>query len=293
MSVSPPRPKMPPLNSLRAFEAAARLNSISAAANELHVTPAAVAQQVKILEVWVGDKLFRRNAKGVELTPLGAGVLIDFSQAFDDLAGAVQKLRISANPTEVRIAALPSIAQLWVSPRLPAIRSAMPEVSISVAALEEHPNLRREPYDLSIFYEDYPDKSNGTLVEQDMIIPVCSPSIAARIQDVIDLRQEIFLYDSTWKDDWKNWLSVASPNQNLNKSGPEFSLYSLALEECKNGAGVLMGHEALVRPQLEAGTLIAPIPIKVELPRFITFKTRSQISDDLIFDKVIQMLKSN
>ncbi len=98
MSVSPPRPKMPQLNSLRAFEAAARLNSISSAADELCVTPAAVAQQVKSLEAWAGDKLFKRHAKGVELTPLGARVLTDFSDAFDALALVVQKLRLNANP---------------------------------------------------------------------------------------------------------------------------------------------------------------------------------------------------
>lgn len=292
MSVSPPRPKMPQLNSLRAFEAAARLNSISAAANELHVTPAAVAQQIKALEAWAGEQLFKRNAKGVDLTPLGAGVLDDLSQAFDTLAGAVQNLRVNANPHEVKIAALPSIAQLWVSPRLPAVRRDMPDVSISVTALEEPPNLKREPYDVSIFYSKQPNKNNEAIIDQDVITPVCSPSIAARIREVADIKQEIFLHDSTWYEDWNTWLSVASPDRNLNKSGPEFSLYSLALEECKNGGGILIGHESLVKPHIESGQLVAPIPISVKLPRFMTFKTRVPIADDLIFGNVIEMLKS-
>lgn len=283
---------MPHLNSLRAFEAAARHNSISAGANELHVTPAAVAQQIKALEGWTGKQLFKRNAKGVELTSLGAGVLDEFGQAFDALAGAVQKLRISANPKDVRIAALPSIAQLWVSPRLPEIRRAMPEVSISVTAMETPPNLKRDLFDLSIFYEEHPVKINAMMIEKDSITPVCSPSVAAGIRDVSDLKREVFLHDSIWKDDWSIWLSVASPDQNLNKAGPEFSLYSLALEECKNGAGVLMGHEALVRPYLEAGTLVAPFSIKVDLPQFMTFKSRPQNSNDEAFNQVMQMLKS-
>lgn len=290
MPVSPPRPKMPQLNSLRAFEAAARHNSIAVAAKELHVTPAAVAQQIKALELWAGEPLFKRNAKGVELTPLGAGVLDDFSQAFDALAGAAQKLRVNANPKEVRIAALPSIAQLWVSPRLPAIRKKMPDVSISVTALEEAPNLKREPYDVSIFYNDQVDKHSEVIICQDVIVPVCSRSVAKRVRQVADLKQETFLHDSSWGDDWAKWLSVASPDRNLNKSGPQFSLYSLALEECKNGAGILIGHEALVRPQIEAGQLVTPIPIKVKLPRYMTFKTRAQNSSDVIFGKVIEML---
>ena len=292
MPVSPPRPKMPQLNSLRAFEAAARHNSIALAATELHVTPAAVAQQIKALEAWAGDQLFKRNAKGVELTPLGAGVLDDFSQAFDALAGAVQKLRMRANPKEVRIAALPSIAQLWVSPRLPSIRREMPDVSISVTALEEAPNLKREPYDVAIFYNEKPDQGNEEIICQDVIFPVCSPSIAKRILSVGDLKEETFLHDSTWNDDWGKWLSVASPDRNLNKSGPEFSLYALALEECKNGAGILMGHEALVGPHIEAGQLITPIPISVKLSQFMTFKTRVENPDDVIFGRVIEMLKS-
>ena len=292
MSVSPPRPSMPHLNALRAFEAAARHNSISLAANELHVTPAAVAQQIKTLEAWVGDELFKRHAKGVELTPLGAGVLNDFSDAFDALAGAVQKLKVNANPKEVRIAALPSIAQLWVSPRLPAIRSAMPDVSISVTALEEPPNLKREPYDLAIFYDDQPDQKNEQIICQDVLIPICAPAIAQRIQNVDDLKGEIFLHDSTWNGDWSKWLSVASPDRNLNKSGPTFSLYSLALEECKNGAGVLMGHEALVQPLIDKGEVEAPIPIRLELSRYMFFETRTKNAEQSVLGTVMEMLKA-
>jgi LysR family glycine cleavage system transcriptional activator len=281
---------MPQLNSLRAFEAAARLNSISSAADELCVTPAAVAQQVKSLEAWAGDKLFKRHAKGVELTPLGAGVLTEFSDAFDAMAFAVQKLRLNANPQEIRIAALPSIAQLWVSPRLPKIREAMPEVLISVTALEHSPNLDREPFDLAIFYKNMDEPHNSLVVSQDSIFPVCSPGIASRLRAVGDLKEETFLHDTTWKDDWSTWLSAASPDQNLNKSGPEYSLYSLALEECKNGAGVLIGHEVLVRPLIEAGILVPPFEIEVNLPECITFEVSKPAEGSAILQEVIGML---
>ena len=120
MTVSPPRPKGPPLNALRAFEAAARRGSFSAAADELCVTPGAVAQQVKSLEAWAGARLFLRHAQGVELTALGLDVLPGFVAAFDRLGEAAQALRSQAAPDTIGIAALPSIAQLWLSPRLPA-----------------------------------------------------------------------------------------------------------------------------------------------------------------------------
>lgn len=238
-------------------------------------------------------KLFKRNAQGVELTPLGAGVLSDFRAAFDTLGAAVQKLRTSAAPFEISIAALPSIAQLWLSPRLPEIRAAMPEVSISVSALEQRPNLVREPFDLAIFYEDQGKPTNAIVAGQDTIFPVCSPTVAARLNTIGDLANEVFLHDSTWKDDWRTWLSHTSPDANLNKSGPEFSLYSLALEECRNGAGILIGHENLVRPHIRAGNLVAPFEDKVALPRELTITSMKPLEENSVLGAVVTMLLAN
>lgn len=290
MPVSPPRPKMPHLNALRAFEAAARLRSIATAAEELCVTPAAVAQQVKSLEAWAGEKLFKRNPQGVELTPLGASVLGEFQTAFDALGTAVQTLRSQAAPREIRIAALPSIAQLWLSPRLPAIRKAMPQVSISVTAMELRPNLIREPFDLSIFFEEEPDVEANVIVCQDRIFPVCSPTIAAKLSTIINLSSEVFLHDSTWNQDWGIWLSATAEHQNLRKSGPEFSLYSLALEECKNGAGVLIGHEALVSPLVQSGDLVQPFDRAVVLPQHLTIATSKVLKQTSAARSVVDML---
>ena len=111
MSISPPRPKGPPLNALRSFEAAARHGSFTVAAAELCVTPGAVAQQVKSLEAWSSAKLFKRKAHGIELTALGSSLLPEFAQAFDGLGAAIQSLRSQAMPEQIRIAALPSVAQ--------------------------------------------------------------------------------------------------------------------------------------------------------------------------------------
>ena len=288
--VTPPRPATPHLNALRAFEAAARLNSISAAADELGVTPGAVAQQVKSLEAWAGKKLFKRNAQGVELSPLGASVLNEFTDAFDALGVAVQKLRMKAAPQEIRIAALPSIAQLWLSPRLPEIRRAMPEISVSVTALENPPNLVREPYDFAIFYSDGDDPANAVSISQDVIYPVCSPALARRLKSVADLESGIFLTDSTWKDDWKTWLTKAAPGQFLNHGGPEFSLYALAVEECKNGAGVLIGHEALVRNLIESGELVVPFDIRIDLPRNLTLAAARPSRPGSILDRIAAKL---
>ena len=132
----PSRPKGPPLNALRAFESAARLGGFAAAAGELCVTSAAVTQHIKSLEHWVGAPLFERRSQGVRLTPLGNSALREFSSAFDQLGMAVQTLRARAEPQLLRIAALPSIAQLWLSPRLPAVHRELPDLKLSITAMD-------------------------------------------------------------------------------------------------------------------------------------------------------------
>ncbi|USG61486.1 LysR substrate-binding domain-containing protein [Sneathiella marina] len=292
MAINPPRPKMPALNALRAFEAAARLGSFTYAAEELFVTPGAIAQHVKSLEAWTGEKLFKRLPQGLELTALGASVLADFIAAFDQLGLAVHNLRTNAAPREIRIAALPSVAQLWLSPRLPGLREAMPEIAISVTALENPPNLNREPFDLAIFYED-PDISPLSIVlSQDLIFPVCAPSIASRLKIPADLAEETLLHDMTWQNDWEIWLLQLPSMPHLKKSGPTFSLYALALEEAKNGAGILMGHEALVQSQLDSGTLVALFDMPHRLQRSLTIKTAKPIIVGSVLDETVAKLIS-
>jgi DNA-binding transcriptional LysR family regulator len=263
MAVAPPRPRPPPLNALRAFEAAARLGSFAAAADELGVTPGAVTAHVKALEADIGAPLFLREARAVRLTTLGVAVLPAFTQAFDAMGQAVQALRAGAAPKVVHIATLPAIAQLWLSPRLPALRAAAPEISISITAMEAPPNLKRTPYDLCLFYAE----RGGTLLAPDVIFPVCAPVLAARLHRPADLGSVPCLSDAVWSEDWALWLADAAPGVTVEPRGAVFSLYALAVEEAVNGAGVLMAHEALVARHLAGGTLVRPFAHSIALPR--------------------------
>ncbi|WP_149140349.1 LysR family transcriptional regulator [Gemmobacter caeruleus] len=258
MPVAPPRPKDLPLTALRAFEAAARLGGFAAAAAELGVTPGAITAHIRQLEDRLGAPLFERGARGVRLTPLGARSLPAFSAAFDALGQATQALRAEAAPRIVHIATLPALAQLWLSPRLPALRAQMAGVEISITALERPPNLKRAPHDLSLFYGEA-----GRIVAQDMLFPVCAPALAARLTRPEDLRALPCLIDSSWAGDWAVWAATALPGQAFQPRGPVFSLYALAVEEAVNGAGVLMARGALVAPQLARGALVAPLPQRV------------------------------
>ncbi|MCP4332605.1 MAG: LysR family transcriptional regulator [Gammaproteobacteria bacterium] len=291
--LTPPRFKAPPLNALRAFESAARLCGFKAAADELAVTPAAVAQHIKTLESWAGAALFERMSQGVRLTTLGNAVVEDFSDAFDQLGEAVIKLRAGSGSRQVRIAVLPSIAQLWLSHRLPGLREIETDTTISITALDRAPNLLREPYDLSIFFIEDGHSEYSVEVCSDIIFPVCAPAIAARLLRPEDLASELFLHDSRWSGDWQLWLSDVVPGLHIDSSGSTFSLYSLALQEAQNGAGILMGHEPLVRSSLADGSLIAPFKQVFELSRKLVVSTPYPLRKGTLLEKIVTQLSDD
>ena len=283
MHIRPIRPKGPHLNALRAFEAAARLGSFAAAADELSVTPGAVTQHIKFLENWSETKLFVRNAKGVELTPLAQELLPNFVRAFDHLGEAVHALRTKSTPHKIKVAALPSIAQLWLAPRLGRLREVAPELSVSVVAMETSPNTLREPFDMTIFYSNELVGLNDICVAKDKIFPVCSPNIASRLEQVSDLSRETLLYDGVWGNDWELWLSHQSGVNEFGRNSIMHSLFSVALEEARNDGGVLIAHEALVQQHLKTGDLVRPFEVVVELPTKMIAKVTPNFRRSPIF----------
>ena len=290
MPVAPSRPKGPPLNALRAFEAAARLGGFAAAAEELCVTAGAVAQHIKALEDWADAPLFQRRSQGVVLTPLGSEVASEFEDAFDRLGSAVQALRVRALPQDVRIATLPSIAQLWLSPRLPALRQALPGAILSVTVLERAPNLQREPFDLSLFFTVQPEGDAAVAICDEEIFPVCTPDLAETIARPADLKDVPCLSDVSWADDWDRWSDAIHPEDRFKPKGPSFSLYSLAIEECCRGAGILMGHAPLVDSLVEDGVLTAPFPERLRTGRTLTLTSSSSFARSSTYAPVVAVL---
>ncbi|MEQ8710257.1 MAG: LysR family transcriptional regulator [Rhodospirillales bacterium] len=264
MAIIPPRPKFPPLNALRAFEAAARLSGIAPAAEELCVTPAAVSQHIKTLEAWAGTSLFERRSQGVRLTAAGEALAPHFERAFDQLGLAVAKLRSHAPHPTFNIAALPGVAQLWLPDRLPVLRPALSPARLSVFAVETPPNLRRDIFDLSLFIRELPDDASHDdtviVLEEDLIFPVCTPALAANLRTADDLSGHTLLHDSIWSDDWACWAEQTGTLISDTADGLHYSLYSIAIEEAKSGAGILMAHQCLVGRELRSGSLVRPLP---------------------------------
>lgn len=257
MSVKPPRPPLPPLNALRAFEAAARLGSFSRAAEEIGVTQGAIAQQVRHLEAFLGLTLFRRLPQGVTLTEAAQEARPRLSAAFDALALTVQGLKASHAGRALTIAALPCIAQLWLSPRLPALQQAFPGLPISISAMEEPPAGRHDSFDLALFYLAEPP-AGAIAFKEDSLFPVCSPVLARNLQTPAALAGQILLHDAVWRGDWARWLRHAGVGGIDAGRGSSYSLYALALDATIGGAGILIGRKSLVAPYLADGRLVAP-----------------------------------
>ncbi|SFC88423.1 LysR family transcriptional regulator, glycine cleavage system transcriptional activator [Bosea sp. CRIB-10] len=257
MPVKPPRPALPPLNALRAFEAAARLGSFSKAAEEIGVTQGAIAQQIRHLEAFLGLTLFRRLPQGVALTEAAQEARPRLSAAFDALALIVQELKASHAGRALTIAALPCIAQLWLSPRLPALQQAFPGLAISINAMEEPPTGRHDSFDLALFYLAKPPAGSLAL-DEDSLFPICTPALAGKLRTPVDLAGQTLLHDAVWRGDWARWLRHAGIDGIDPGRGPSYSLYALALDAVLGGAGILIGRKSLVAPYLADGRLVAP-----------------------------------
>jgi LysR family transcriptional regulator, glycine cleavage system transcriptional activator len=259
MAVQAPSPRMPPFLALRAFEAAARHQSFARAAEELCVTPAAIAAQVKALEQWLCTPLFERHSQGLSLKPQAAAALPALAAAMDQLGQAVQTLRSEAGNAQLHIAALPALAQLWLAPLLPALRRELPGLQLSLSALEAPPNFNREAYDLGLFYAPRLAKGCQRIVlAEDALLPVCSPALLLKGGSAPELAAQTLLHDSVWTQDWARWLKAAGRSDVRPTAGPRFSLYSMALQATLAGQGVLMGRRHLVAAALADGRLIAP-----------------------------------
>ncbi len=287
MAVAPRRPKGPPLNALRAFEAAARLESFVSAAEELGVTAGAVSQHVKALEGWAGTTLFERGAHGVSLSSSGRKLAEEFTNAFDLLAAATQSLRTLAPNPEIHIAALPSIAQLWLPARLGKLREKRPDLNVSVTAMERPPSLSRELFDLSVFFSVPAETPDQIVLAEGEIFPVCSP----RIADGLDLETAQLLHDQTWQEDWSMWSEAIGVSVGDPQRGPRYSLYALAVEEAKSGAGVLMGHSCLVEQALQSGQLEKVSSESIGTGRVLALELPHRSRRHPAIDEVVSLLR--
>ncbi len=291
MWVDPPIRHSLHLNALRAFEAAARLGGFAQAANELRVTPGAIAAQIKTLELEYGAALFVRQAKGVGLTPVGDSVRLQFAEAFDAVEAAARTLRWLSAPRRVHIVTSPSLAELWLGPRLPRLTALLDPIDISVTAVDATPNLKRSPFDLCLFYTEHLEKGQRPVLVEE-VLPVCTPALAAGLHHPSDLANVRCIADVVWND-WSVWAAAAVPEESFTARGPGFSLYSIAVQQALLGAGVLIGRRSLVQQYLDSGALVAPfrgaVPLGLTIATWMLSEARTSRSVAAVADAIIRM----
>jgi LysR family glycine cleavage system transcriptional activator len=263
----PPRHRsLPPLNALRAFEAAARLGSFNDAAAELSVTHGAISRHVRLLEDWLGPPaLFLRLNRRVALTPTGAALLAETGPALDRLAAAGERHRTrggKAPPAVLRVNALATFSLRWLLPRLARFRERHPEIEVRLSTSNEPVDAIREPFDLII--RGGPDTFYGFACRYFLAerrLPVCSPALLARspIDEVADLQRHTLLHASTLPRVWPDWLAAAGAPGLEPASSLTLDHFYLTIQAALDGLGVAMGPTALVADDLTAGRLIAPL----------------------------------
>jgi LysR family transcriptional regulator, glycine cleavage system transcriptional activator len=253
---------MPPLNALRAFEAAARHMNFINAANELSVTPSAVSHQVKSLEDWAGLPLFRREGRGIVLTEAAQKFLPSISSAMDQIALAARKLR-AADPGLgwLTVAMMPSFAAKWLVPRLPAFRAAHPAIDIWIATFESQSGALAPEVDVAVRYGkgDWPGLVATKVLSED-IYPVCAPDLAVRLKSPDDLAAVTLLHDEL-REDWAMWLAAAGVSWIDSHRGPGFDDSGLLIQAAVEGLGVALGRSALVEDDLADGRLARPFAL--------------------------------
>lgn len=254
--------KLPPLNALRAFESAARLESFSAAAGELFVTHGAVSKQIKQLEEWLGVKLFERHGGRVRLTELGWRYLVQVQDGLDIIANATAQLLQPDRQRRLVINSTPTLAMHWLLPQLADFQRDHPDVELRLMTSDRDIGRLDAPFDLAIRRGpgDWPGYISQPFLDE-WEIPLCSPALLERlpIREPADLARHTLLHADTRPTAWQRWLTLAGVAELKPAAAQQFDHFYLALKAAMDGLGVTLGPLPMMQAEIRAGTLVAPL----------------------------------
>jgi LysR family transcriptional regulator, glycine cleavage system transcriptional activator len=256
------RPRLPPLNAVKAFEAAARLGSFSRAAEELNVTHGAISRQIRALEDWLDASLFQRTSRNAVPTRTGQNLLAEVGPALDRLANAALHAR-RGGPARglICISALPTFAMRWLIPRLPEFERAHPDLELRIVTASTPAEQFRMSADAVI---SGPARQHGWVGKRflgEARLPLLSPELVARcpLEAAPDLARHTWLHAATLPEAWPRWLAAAGIPDLKPTREQVFEHFYFAIQAAIDGLGVVMGPLALVGDELRAGRLLAPI----------------------------------
>jgi len=273
-------PRLPAMQALRAFEATARLRSLTRAAGELSVTHGAISHQLKALEAELGVRLIERSGRGIRLTDEGERFAARVRVAFDELGAAVREAADRANPRRLRVTTTPSFAARWLLPRLQRFGSAQPGIDLDVSATMQLVDLARENIDVAIRYGfgHWPGL-HAEYLHDDAFFPVASPRLVGARPPKVPADLARFPLLRNEDEPWKPWFDAAGLDWPEPARGPGFEDAAFLVQTAIAGQGVALARASLVVDDLRTGALVRLTDVVVATPRSYYFVCQPRDAD--------------
>ena len=259
--------RIPPMQALRAFEAAARTGSLTRAAEALSVTHGAISHQIKALEESLGVRLIERAGRGIRVTDSGERLAARMRAALAEIADAVREASERANPRQLRVSVMPSFAARWLLPRLGSFIACHPDIDLDVRSSMALVDFRRDDADVAIRhgFGNWPDVK-AEYILSDTYFPVCSPRLAPRLPgEPRDLARYTLLRAND--EFWKPWFDAVGLDWPEPARGPIFNDSALMLQAAVDGQGIALARKSLLGNDVRNGLLVRLFDIDVAAPR--------------------------
>lgn len=279
--------RLPPLNALRAFEAAARRGSFHEAAAELFVTPSAVSHQVKSLESFLGVSLFRRTRRKVELTIAGERYLQPVGHALDEIDVATRRLITSFTTGAVNVSVAPAFLTRWLVPRVREFQQLHPDIELRLSPNSGPIDFTRSDTDMAIYYGD--GDWHGVemfFLRHVVVVPVCSPGLLEARPDLsqpADLARQPLIDVSNRPEEWDDFLAEFGLTRPKSAKRLSFSSTSLALGAAMENLGIVLADRDLVAREMRYGQLVNPLGIELPVPEgyYLVYQENRKLTDEM------------
>jgi LysR family transcriptional regulator, glycine cleavage system transcriptional activator len=257
--------RLPPLNALRSFEAAARYESFTRAAEELHVTQSAVSQQVKALEAQLGVKLFNRERQRLRITPAGRDYLVEIREALDHVGAATERVMQRHSASVLTVSTSQDFAAKWLVHRLARFAAAHPGIDLRVSATMHNVDFAREDVDVAVRHGDghWPGL-DATRLCAEQIFAVCSPKLLAgrdRLRRPADVLKWPLLRLEDQSKAWERWFALAGVAAPERLPGPVLNRASMLIDAAIDGQGVALARTTLAAWDLISGRIVRPFDL--------------------------------
>ncbi|SPY33168.1 transcriptional regulator GcvA [Pasteurella canis] len=276
--------RLPPLNSLKSFESAARHLSFTKAAEELFVTQAAVSHQIKLLEDFLGVELFKRKNRALELTELGQAYFSDVAKILHRLAEATDKLLAQKNNKHLTISVPQTFGIQWLVPHLSDFNQHHPDIEVRLKGVDQDEGLLSKDIDIAIYYGlgNWDNLQVEKLVEENLLI-LASPKLLEQnpVRSEKDLKNHTLIHIHT-RDNWKNMASFLQLDDLNIQQGSLFSHTFMALQAAIHGQGLVLANRILAQQEIDNGHLQVVLPTNLHDPKSFYVVNHFDVNDERI-----------